>query len=125
MKNIIRILDLGALLCAAVGLPSACASTAVTVVGKTITIAYVANGSQPFTQQWQKAGVAIPGATAPTYVIQAAKLTDAGVYTVVVSNAAGSTTSDNATISFLVAPSGAVTGVQVTLKGVTTFYPVG
>ena len=74
------------------------ASSAAIVDGRTITISYTVDGSPPFTQQWRKGGVAISGATAPTLVILSASSDDAGVYTVEVSNSAGSTTSDSATL---------------------------
>ena len=126
MKNLFRLLISSALLCMVLGLPSACsASTAVTVVGKHITISYTADGTPPFSQQWVKDGSPISGAMAPTYVILSAVASDAGVYTVIVSNPAGSSTSDTATLSFILAPSGVITGVEVTQNGVTIFYPLG
>ena len=106
--------------------PAACASTAVTVTGKQITISVtVGTGTPPFTYQWMKDGQPLTAGTASSYVIAKAALADAGVYNVTVSNPAGSTLSDNATISFIVAPGGIVTGIQVVLRGVATVYPVG
>jgi len=56
------------------------------------------------------------------YTIASVSAGDAGVYTVVATNNAGSATSDTATLTINSAPNGAVTGVQVTQNGVTTPY---
>jgi hypothetical protein len=102
------------------------ASTGTTVAGQSVTIFVKScSGTVPFTFQWQKNGANIAGATGvaipagvtgvagSAYVINSAAVSDAGVYTCVVSNAASSTTSDTATLSFLTGPSGAITGVVV------------
>jgi Immunoglobulin domain/Immunoglobulin I-set domain len=75
------------------------ASTATVLTGHQATFSYTANGTGPFTQQWNFNGAAIPGATSATYVIASVALANAGVYTVKVSNSAGSTLSDNATLT--------------------------
>jgi PKD repeat protein len=53
----------------------------------------VGTGTPPYTYQWKKDGVNMPGKTTQTLTIAPVALTDAGSYTVVVTNAAGSTTS--------------------------------
>jgi hypothetical protein len=55
-------------------------------------------GTAPFDYQWQKDGQPIAGATSSTYVINSATIADGGEYTVRVSNSAGSTTSDTASL---------------------------
>lgn len=50
-------------------------------------------GTPPFTYQWRFEGTPIPNATNSTYTILSAEQTDAGEYTVTVSNPAGSVTS--------------------------------
>lgn len=56
------------------------------------------------TYQWYRNGVALPGATTPTYSIRAAAAaTHAGTYTVVATNSVGATTSTAATLT--IAPS--------------------
>jgi hypothetical protein len=139
MKNIIKILAVAALLCVSMGIPSACASTGAAVSGKTVTFYLVScDGTTPFTFQWQKNGTAISGATGvavpsyvtgisvplSAYIISTVVSTDAGVYTVVVTNAAGSATSDTATLTIITGPGNIVTGVKITQNGVTRLYPI-
>jgi hypothetical protein len=50
-------------------------------------------GSQPMTYQWRRDGGVVPGATGPMLLLARAQATDAGLYSVVASNAAGQTTS--------------------------------
>jgi hypothetical protein len=57
--------------------------------GQNATVSVVASGTPPLTYQWQKNGTNIVGATNATYTIYDAQTTDAGNYTVVVSNYAG------------------------------------
>jgi Immunoglobulin domain len=73
-------------------------------IGQQVTITVTASGTLPFTYQWMKGGVPITGATAQSYVIAAAKTTDAGVYTVTVANSAGSTLSNTATLTVNIIP---------------------
>jgi hypothetical protein len=49
--------------------------------------------------QWQKNGDAIAGATNEIFTLSSAQATDAGTYSVVVSNAGGSITSNHATLT--------------------------
>lgn len=70
------------------------------VVGDTATFSVGASGSAPLRYQWQRNGVDIAGATTATFVTPALTLADHGArYRVVVSNAAGSVTSAEATLS--------------------------
>ena len=59
----------------------------------------VAAGTAPLAYQWQCNGVDIPGATAAAYTVADAQVSDAGAYTVVVRNAAGSATSNPAAVT--------------------------
>lgn len=63
-------------------------------VGSLVTLAVVATGEN-LVYQWKFNGEPIVNANAATLVIQAAALTDAGTYTVTVSNENGSVTSSN------------------------------
>jgi len=49
----------------------------------------VADGTAPFSYQWRFNGVAILGATESTYTIPSARLSDAGQYSVIVTNSVG------------------------------------
>jgi len=62
-------------------------------VGAPVIFTVQATGSQPLLYQWRFNGVNITGATTDTLRISQAQLTDAGTYTVVVSNVIGSDTS--------------------------------
>jgi uncharacterized repeat protein (TIGR02543 family) len=66
------------------------------LVGEPVTFTVAAGGSAPLTYQWRKNGADIAGATAPSFSIASIQFSDAGVYTVVVSNGAGSVASDPA-----------------------------
>src|SRR5204863_513562 len=60
----------------------------------------VATGTAPLSYQWRKSGAAISGATAPTYTTPATTSADSGSqFTVVVTNTAGSVTSNAATLT--------------------------
>ena len=68
--------------------------------GLVATFSVVAAGSAPLTYQWRKNGAAIPGATDSTYTTPATTLADNGAnFSVNVSNAFGSVTSNNATLT--------------------------
>jgi len=79
------------------------ASLSVTA-GQAASFTVAAIGTAPLSYQWQRNGVAIAGATATTYTIAATLLGDSGaVFRAVVSNVAGSATSNNATLTVVVA----------------------
>lgn len=77
-----------------IGSTAAHAAALALAIGASFTLGVTADGTQPFTYQWQKNGVDLPGATAATYTVSSVTTVDAGSYTVRVSNAFGSTTSD-------------------------------
>jgi len=62
-------------------------------VGGTLTLSAAATSPTPTTYQWFLNGVALTGATATTYTRTPLTLADAGLYTVVATNASGPTTS--------------------------------
>jgi hypothetical protein len=75
------------------------------VVGQTATFSVTATGSAPLSYQWSKSGTAISGATGSTYTTPATASADSGsTFSVVVSNSAGSVTSNNATLTISTAP---------------------
>jgi hypothetical protein len=72
----------------------------------------VASGTAPLTYQWKKDDSSIRGATGSSYTIGATSITDAGSYTVVVTNSVGSATSNAATLT--------VTAAAATAPTITT-----
>lgn len=90
-------------------------------VGSTATFSVAATGLPAPSYQWYKNGVAIPGATAADYTTASALTTDnASTYSVVVSNAAGSATSNQVVLNVPIfqddasALSGATRGIPAT-----------
>ncbi len=82
--------------------------------GSAVSFTVSASGTPAPTYQWQKGGVNIAGATSATYSISSATTGDAGNYTAVATNSAGSATSSSATLTVnavTVAP--AITGHPV------------
>src|SRR6266567_2424808 len=70
------------------------------IAGQTASFSVVATGTAPLSYQWQKNGAAISGATSSSYTTPAATTSDNGAqFTAAVSNAAGSVTSDVATLT--------------------------
>ncbi len=61
-----------------------------------VTFAVGANGAPPLSYQWFTNGAAVPGATAPWYTLNSVSRTNAGQFTVVVSNGLGTATSSAA-----------------------------
>jgi hypothetical protein len=70
------------------------------IAGQTATFSVTASGTAPLGYQWLKNGIAISGATLSTYTTPAETTSDTGAqFTVVVSNAWGSATSNAATLT--------------------------
>ena len=75
------------------------------VVGQTASFSVTATFTGPTTYQWLKNGSNISGATSSTYTTPVTVIGDNGaVFTVVVSNSAGTATSSNATLTVITAP---------------------
>jgi len=72
--------------------------------GDPVTFTVEATGEAPFSYQWRKGSVAIPGATSSSYTIDHVTASDEGDYDVIVSNVDSSTTSIMATLSVRLAP---------------------
>jgi hypothetical protein len=95
--------------------------------GDPVSLSVSASGTAPFTYQWRKDGVDIAGAVSATLSINAAGLSSAGDYDVVVTNASGSATSAAATVTvyplptvdpLLIQVDGRVQEVQITVTAV-------
>ena len=69
-----------------------------------VTFSVVTTGTAPLTYQWSKNGTAIPGATAASLTFSSAAASDAGSYTVVVTNALGTVTSAAAVLTIYTPP---------------------
>ncbi len=72
---------------------------AVVVTGNSVSFTVAASGTTPLTYQWRKNGTAIGGATSATYTIASAQTGDAGSYSCVITNSAGTATSSNASLT--------------------------
>jgi hypothetical protein len=68
-------------------------------VGQTATFLVSASGTSPLSYQWQFGGANISGATNPILTLANVQTTNAGIYSVVVTNLAGSVGSSNATLA--------------------------
>jgi hypothetical protein len=86
------------------------------LAGTMVSFTVVAGGTGPFGYQWQKDDVAINGAFSPTFVIASVAVNDTGAYTVIVTNASGSTPSQAATLSVNVL-SGSAINRTITTNG--------
>lgn len=87
--------------------------------GNTATFAVGVAGTGPFGFQWRKDGTPIDGATAAAYTISAATAADEGMYTVLVTNSAGSATSSGAKLTVSVPVVPVVTAPQITTQPAT------
>ncbi len=67
--------------------------------GTEATFSVTATSNAPMSYQWRKDGTVIPEATQSTFIIPVAQLSDAGDYSVVVTNMAGNDTSTPATLT--------------------------
>ncbi len=76
--------------------------------GSAVTLSVVATGDPAPTYQWQRDGASLAGATSASYTIASLGSANTGAYTVIVTNAAGSVTSNTANVS--IAPSGGGNG---------------
>ena len=72
--------------------------------GSSVTFTVAASGSPAPTYQWQKNNANISGATSATYSISSAAMSDAGAFTVIATNSAGTATSTAAVLTVNAAP---------------------
>jgi Right handed beta helix region len=88
--------------------------------GQAASFLVAATGTAPLAYQWRRNGVAISGATSPTYVTPAASTSDNGAqFSVLVSNSAGSVTSNNAILTVNAAGVAPTITTQPTNQSVT------
>ncbi|HPC60588.1 MAG TPA: immunoglobulin domain-containing protein [Verrucomicrobiota bacterium] len=79
--------------------------------GATVVFAVSATGTEPLSYQWQRGGSDIVGATGSSFSLDNVQPADSGIYSVIVSNAAGVEVSDPAVLTVNVPP-GIVTQPQ-------------
>src|SRR5205823_14044741 len=90
--------------------------------GQTATFTVVATGTAPLSYQWQKNGAAISGATSASYTTPATTSADnSAKFVVVVSNTAGSVTSNAATLTV----NSAATAPSITTQPASQTVTVG
>jgi sugar lactone lactonase YvrE len=79
----------------------------IVVLDSTATFTVVVQGTAPFTYQWQRNGADLAGAVGATYQLSPATLANnQDVYTVTISNVAGSVTSQGAVLTVTASPPG-------------------
>src|SRR5205823_4838483 len=89
--------------------------------GQTATFAVTATGTAPLSYQWQKNSANISGATSASYTTPATTASDSGsTFKVVVSNSAGTATSNSATLTVSPAPVAPTITTQPANQTVTT-----
>jgi uncharacterized delta-60 repeat protein len=71
------------------------------IVGASVEFRVMVTGSEPLSFQWTKDGVAIAGATNVALSIENVQAPSAGIYAIIVTNIAGSTTSTGAVLSLV------------------------
>ena len=79
------------------------------MLGSTALFTVSASGTPPLSYQWRRNGISVAGATGPTLTFSAAQLSDAGAYSVVVTNPAGSVTGGPSLLAVTVPPPTLVT----------------
>src|SRR5207248_458412 len=75
------------------------------IASTTATFTVTASGTAPLSYQWQLNGTPVTGATGTTLTLNNVQTSDAGNYTVIVTNVAGAITSALATLTVWVTPS--------------------
>ena len=81
--------------------------------GTAATFTAAATGTAPLTYQWRKDGTPILGATTATFTLSSVQPTDAAAYTVVISNPAGSSTSNVAILAVTIPNPGRLINLSV------------
>lgn len=93
--------------------------------GATANFSVTATGTAPFTYQWRRNGTPIPGATASSISLPGIQTSSSGIYSVVVTNAFGSATSNGAALVVNAAPTILVQPqAQVVLAGGSASFSV-
>ncbi len=100
-------------------------ASATVIAGNPVQFTVKAAGSTPLNYQWSKDGLAITGATSATFAIGSVASTDAGAYTVTVTNDVGTANSDAAMLTVITPPSiGTPPASQLVNAGATATFQV-
>jgi glucose/arabinose dehydrogenase/cell division septation protein DedD len=91
--------------------------------GDNTTFSVTVSGTAPFSYQWKRNGVNIPGATASSYSLTPAAQSDAGTYSVRVTNAFGEVESNGAVLT--VNPFNAIPVVDISSPATSLTWAVG
>ncbi len=96
------------------------------LIGESVTFSVVATGTEPLSYQWLFNGNPIPGATSSTYSISQVTEANAGNYSVIVSNVAGTAISSTAVLTVKILPPVIVTHpqTQIIMRGSTATFAV-
>ncbi len=95
------------------------------LLGKSVSFSVTISGTAPFSYQWLKNGKPIKGATKATFSISKVTLSDAGNYSVLVTNPGGHITSDSVPLTVIAAVKITVQPKAVTAKhGATVGFMV-
>jgi acid phosphatase len=95
------------------------------MVGQTATFSVVATGTAPLSYQWQKNGANIAGATSSSYTTPATTAADSGsMFDVVVSNTAGSVTSNSVSLTVNAATLGLFGHIAIVVEENTNYSSV-
>lgn len=93
--------------------------------GQSVTFTATATGTLPLSYQWRFNGVPLAGATGSSFTRASAQLADAGLYSVVVTNAGGSATSASVALQVTPPQPGAFNSVELTPNGVVRLVLTG
>ena len=100
------------------------AATQTVTAGTSVSFTVAATGTPAPTYQWKKGGTAVAtGGTAATYTIATPTVSDAGTYTVTVTNSAGNITSNPAVLNVL--PQASAPAIDVQPAATTTVLEGG
>lgn len=83
------------------------------IAGNPVSFSVGATGTVPLSYQWFQGTTAITGATSASFLISSAASTDAGSYSVTITNAQGSVTSAGASLLVILPPFNAIISITV------------
>ena len=92
------------------------------IAGGTVNLSVIVDGTAPFGYQWRKDGTPILGATTATFTLSSVQSSDAAAYAVVISNPAGSSTSNVAILAVTIPNPGRLINLSVLTDIATAGY---